>query len=89
MRSAVRPELRPIERAAFIKGFAEKTFNNVIQAGPGAFGNAAWARIACRQGRGLAAALIAATTVSNNLEQVMLYWSTSTFTIVIFSSVTS
>jgi hypothetical protein len=53
MRSAFRPELRPIERAAFIKGFAEKTFNKVIQAGPGAFGNAAWARIACRQGRGL------------------------------------
>jgi hypothetical protein len=35
------------------------------------------------------AALIAATTVSNDLEQVMLYRSTSTFTIVIFSSVTS
>ncbi len=27
--------------AAFIKGFAEKTFKNIIQAGPGAFGNAA------------------------------------------------
>jgi peptide/nickel transport system substrate-binding protein len=31
MRSAFRPELRPIERAAFIKGFAEKTFNEDVQ----------------------------------------------------------
>ncbi len=37
----IRARLRPIERAAFIKGFAEKTFKNIIQAGPGAFGNAA------------------------------------------------
>ena len=37
----VRMKLRPIERAAFIKGYAEKTFKNVIQSGPGAFGNAA------------------------------------------------
>jgi peptide/nickel transport system substrate-binding protein len=37
----IRPKLRPIERAAFIKGSAEKTFKNIIQAGPGAFGNAA------------------------------------------------
>ena len=37
----IRPKLRPIERAAFIKGYAEKTFKNIIQAGPGAFGNAA------------------------------------------------
>src|SRR5947209_18020208 len=37
----IRPKLRPIERAAFIKGFSEKTFKNIIQAGPGAFGNAA------------------------------------------------
>ena len=37
----VRAKLRPIERAAFIKGYAEKKFKNVIQAGPGAFGNAA------------------------------------------------
>src|SRR5713226_101434 len=36
-----RAKLRPIERAAFIKGYAEKTFKNIIQAGPGAFGNAA------------------------------------------------
>jgi peptide/nickel transport system substrate-binding protein len=33
--------LRPIERAAFIKGDAEKTFKNIVQRGPGAFGNAA------------------------------------------------
>jgi peptide/nickel transport system substrate-binding protein len=37
----IRAKLRPIERAAFLKGFAEKTFKNIIQAGPGAFGNAA------------------------------------------------
>ena len=37
----VRARLRPIERAAFLKGYAEKTFKNIIQAGPGAFGNAA------------------------------------------------
>ena len=37
----IKLKLRPIERAAFIKGYAEKTFKNVIQAGPGAFGNAA------------------------------------------------
>jgi peptide/nickel transport system substrate-binding protein len=37
----IRARLRPIERAAFLKGYAEKTFKNIIQAGPGAFGNAA------------------------------------------------
>jgi peptide/nickel transport system substrate-binding protein len=37
----IRLRLRPIERAAFIKGYAEKTFTNVIQGGSGAFGNAA------------------------------------------------
>jgi peptide/nickel transport system substrate-binding protein len=37
----IRCKLRPIERAAFIKGYAEKKFKNLIQAGPGAFGNAA------------------------------------------------
>jgi peptide/nickel transport system substrate-binding protein len=37
----IRAKLRPIERAAFIKAFAEKTLRNIIQAGPGAFGNAA------------------------------------------------
>src|SRR3984893_3016362 len=37
----IRLKLRPIERAAFSKGYAEKTFKNVIQSGPGSFGNAA------------------------------------------------
>ena len=37
----IRTRLRPIERAAFIKGFSEKKFKNLIQIGPGAFGNAA------------------------------------------------
>jgi peptide/nickel transport system substrate-binding protein len=37
----IRAKLRPIERAAFIKGYAEKKFKNIVQAGPGAFGNAA------------------------------------------------
>jgi len=39
--AGIHAKLRPIERAAFIKGYAEKTFKNIIQAGPGAFGNAA------------------------------------------------
>ena len=33
--------MRPVERAAFIKAYTEKKFKNIIQAGPGAFGNAA------------------------------------------------
>ncbi len=37
----IRAKLRPLERAAFLKGHAEKTFKNIVQAGPGAFGNAA------------------------------------------------
>jgi peptide/nickel transport system substrate-binding protein len=37
----IRTTLRPIERAGFIKGYTDKTFKNLIQAGPGAFGNAA------------------------------------------------
>src|SRR5213079_3130503 len=37
----IRTKLRPIERAAFIKEFSEKKYKNIIQAGPGAFGNAA------------------------------------------------
>ena len=37
----IRMKLRPIERAAFIKGYAEKTFKNIILAGPAPFGNAA------------------------------------------------
>ena len=39
--SASASKLRPIERAAFVKGFSEKKYKNLIQAGPGAFGNAA------------------------------------------------
>jgi hypothetical protein len=34
-------QLRPIERAAFLKGWGEKAFKNLIQCGTGAFGNAA------------------------------------------------
>jgi peptide/nickel transport system substrate-binding protein len=37
----IRLKLRPIERAAFVKAYTEKQYKNVIQAGPGAFGNAA------------------------------------------------
>jgi len=37
----IRLKLRPIERAAFIKGYAEKAFKNIINGGSGAFGNAA------------------------------------------------
>ena len=37
----IRAKLRPIERAAFIKEYNEKKYKNIIQAGPGAFGNAA------------------------------------------------
>ena len=37
----IRMKLRPLERAAFIKEYAEKTLKNVIQSGPAPFGNAA------------------------------------------------
>jgi peptide/nickel transport system substrate-binding protein len=37
----IRLHMRPLERAAFFKGYAEKKFKNVIQGGSGAFGNAA------------------------------------------------
>src|SRR5207302_5949114 len=37
----IRAKLRPIERAAFVKGSIDKKFKNLLQAGPGAFGNAA------------------------------------------------
>jgi len=37
----IRSKLRPVERAAFIKEYGEKKYKNIIQAGPGAFGNAA------------------------------------------------
>jgi peptide/nickel transport system substrate-binding protein len=47
----IRTKLRPIERAGFIKGFAEKKFGNLVVAGPGAFGNAA-TRIAAHAVKG-------------------------------------
>lgn len=37
----IRARLRPLERAAFFKGYAEKKFRNIIQGASGAFGNAA------------------------------------------------
>jgi peptide/nickel transport system substrate-binding protein len=37
----IRMKLRPLERAAYYKAYAEKTFKNVIQGSSGAFGNAA------------------------------------------------
>src|SRR5690606_17922171 len=37
----IRARLRPLERAAFFKGYAEKTYKNIIMAASGAFGNAA------------------------------------------------
>jgi len=37
----IRAQLRPIERAAFLKSWADKKYKNVIQCGSGAFGNAA------------------------------------------------
>ena len=37
----IRAKLRPIERAAFFKGYSEKKFKNIVQAASGAFGNVA------------------------------------------------
>src|SRR5262245_48360817 len=37
----IRAKLRPLERAAFFKGYSEKSYKNIIQAASGAFGNAA------------------------------------------------
>jgi peptide/nickel transport system substrate-binding protein len=37
----IRTKLRPLERAAFFKGYAEKSLKNLIQGQSGAFGNAA------------------------------------------------
>jgi peptide/nickel transport system substrate-binding protein len=37
----IRAKLRPLERAAFFKGYSEKTFKHIIQGSSGAFGNAA------------------------------------------------
>jgi peptide/nickel transport system substrate-binding protein len=39
--AGIRVKLRPIERAAFFRGWAEKKFKGLIQGGSGAFGNAA------------------------------------------------
>jgi peptide/nickel transport system substrate-binding protein len=37
----IRVKLRPLERAAFFKSYAEKKLKNIVQAASGAFGNAA------------------------------------------------
>jgi peptide/nickel transport system substrate-binding protein len=37
----IRAKLRPLERAAFFKGYSEKNFKNIIQGASGAFGNTA------------------------------------------------
>ncbi len=37
----IRTQLRPLERAAFWRGYADKKYKNVIQTASGAFGNAA------------------------------------------------
>jgi peptide/nickel transport system substrate-binding protein len=37
----IRAKLRPLERAAFFKGYADKKYKNIIQGSSGAFGNAA------------------------------------------------
>jgi peptide/nickel transport system substrate-binding protein len=37
----IRAKLRPLERAAFYEGYANKKLKNIIQGGTGAFGNAA------------------------------------------------
>jgi peptide/nickel transport system substrate-binding protein len=37
----IKSRLRPLERAAFFKAYAEKTLKNIIYGGSGAFGNAA------------------------------------------------
>ena len=37
----IRAKLRPLERAAFFKGYGDKKYKNIIQGASGAFGNAA------------------------------------------------
>jgi peptide/nickel transport system substrate-binding protein len=37
----IRARLRPLERAGFLQGYAEKKYRNLIQGGSGAFGNVA------------------------------------------------
>ena len=39
--AGIRVRLRPIERVAFFRGWAEKKYKGLIQGGSGAFGNAA------------------------------------------------
>jgi len=39
--AGIRAKLRPVERAAFFKGYSEKKYKNLIQGASGAFGNAA------------------------------------------------
>jgi peptide/nickel transport system substrate-binding protein len=39
--AGVRAKIRPLERAAFFKSYAEKKFRNLVQSSSGAFGNAA------------------------------------------------
>ena len=39
--AGIRAKLRPLERAAFFRGYAEKKYKGLIQGGSGAFGNAA------------------------------------------------
>jgi peptide/nickel transport system substrate-binding protein len=39
--AGIRAKLRPLERAAFYKGYGDKTFKNIVQGSSGAFGNAA------------------------------------------------
>ena len=37
----IRATLRPLERAAFVRGFSDRKYRNLIQGGTGAFGNSA------------------------------------------------
>src|SRR5262249_59895298 len=37
----IRSKLRPLERAAFFKGYAEKSLRNLVQAGSGSLGHSA------------------------------------------------
>ena len=39
--AGIRAKLRPLERAAFFKGYSERTYKGLIQGASGAFGNAA------------------------------------------------
>jgi peptide/nickel transport system substrate-binding protein len=39
--AGIRATLRPLERAAFFQGYADKKFKNIVQSSSGAFGNAA------------------------------------------------